>query len=313
MLIPAQTDFSSDETASSDVNERPASNPPTGPFLHEIERLGWWARVKLHFRYPRIYRATIAATIVQACQTLSGINIVAFLATSFFSSASLRSTTIEEAQLDSYRLAIGFGATNAAFSALAYFLIEKRTEDAPDGFSDASQTELGQMNTNHSAQVADGRSPELPHVRQSPIAEAGIEGSNPSAPTQGASNHASDSSPTADPQSPIVEASLEESDPSAPTHRASDHNSDSSSAADAEREDEETSLYADEKNWQLRGRRFLLLLSLAGGFFTLLITSLLFQIDNNSSARLPLIALFVMLFTMFYSLGIGPIPFLYCE
>ena len=63
---------------------------------------------------------------------------------------------------------------------------------------------------------------------------------------------------------------------------------------------------------QLRGRRFLLLISLAGGMVTLLITALCFNIHESSSARLPVIAFFIYVFTLFYSVGAGAIPFLYC-
>ena len=71
-------------------------------------------------------------------------------------------------------------------------------------------------------------------------------------------------------------------------------------------------LYDFENKMQFRGRRFLLLTSLGGGAVTLLITSLCFLIPKDNSARLPVIAMFIMIFTIFYSVGAGAIPFLYC-
>ena len=77
-------------------------------------------------------------------------------------------------------------------------------------------------------------------------------------------------------------------------------------------ESDDRELYEFKGAHQLRGRRFLLLTSLFGGMVTLLITALCFNIHLDSPARLPFIALFVMIFTLFYSVGAGAIPFLYC-
>jgi hypothetical protein len=55
---------------------------------------------------------------------------------------------------------------------------------------------------------------------------------------------------------------------------------------------------------RLRGRRFLLLLSLGAGVFTLLATGLSFDIHN--SHRDGTIIAFVLIFTMFYSPGKWP-------
>jgi hypothetical protein len=60
---------------------------------------------------------------------------------------------------------------------------------------------------------------------------------------------------------------------------------------------------------RLRGRRFLLLLSLSAGAIILLATALSFNIQN--SHRAGTIIAFVYIFTMFYSPGAGCIPFLY--
>lgn len=62
---------------------------------------------------------------------------------------------------------------------------------------------------------------------------------------------------------------------------------------------------------QFRGRRFLLLTSLGAGVITLALTSAMFHIPDGNPARLPMIILFIMIFTAFYSPGAGAIPFLY--
>ncbi|PYH93161.1 MFS transporter [Aspergillus ellipticus CBS 707.79] len=58
-----------------------------------------------------------------------------------------------------------------------------------------------------------------------------------------------------------------------------------------------------------RGRRFLLLISLGGMFFSLLAISLFLRI-HNSDLRLGLVATFTLgFFTFFYGIGAGPVPF----
>ena len=63
---------------------------------------------------------------------------------------------------------------------------------------------------------------------------------------------------------------------------------------------------------QLRGRRFLLLTSLGAGVVTLLLTAIMFTLGEENNARKPMIIIFIMVFTAFYSPGAGAIPFLYC-
>lgn len=67
----------------------------------------------------------------------------------------------------------------------------------------------------------------------------------------------------------------------------------------------------DTEPTQLRGRRFLLLTSLGVGVITLALTSAMFHIPFGNPARLPMIIIFIMIFTAFYSPGAGAIPFLY--
>lgn len=57
------------------------------PFPSELRRTSWWKRFRRMFYIPRIRRAAIAAMIVMIAQQLSGINILAFLATQFYSTA----------------------------------------------------------------------------------------------------------------------------------------------------------------------------------------------------------------------------------
>ncbi|ODN80979.1 hypothetical protein L202_03089 [Cryptococcus amylolentus CBS 6039] len=59
------------------------------------------------------------------------------------------------------------------------------------------------------------------------------------------------------------------------------------------------------------GRRNLLLSTFPNMAWTLLVTGLCFLIPTTSSARVPLIAVFIYIFAMFYSVGEGPVPFAY--
>lgn len=59
------------------------------------------------------------------------------------------------------------------------------------------------------------------------------------------------------------------------------------------------------------GRRTLLLATFPNMFWTLLATGMSFYITEESTARIALIALFIFLFTAFYSPGEGPCAFVY--
>ena len=59
------------------------------------------------------------------------------------------------------------------------------------------------------------------------------------------------------------------------------------------------------------GRRALLLATFPNMFWTLLATGMSFYIPSTSTAHLGLIALFIFLFTAFYSPGEGPCAFVY--
>jgi hypothetical protein len=56
------------------------------------------------------------------------------------------------------------------------------------------------------------------------------------------------------------------------------------------------------------GRRWLLLFSLFGTTFSLLVTGQFFRIHSNDNVRIGLVAMGVIVFGLFYSVG-GPIPF----
>jgi hypothetical protein len=61
----------------------------------------------------------------------------------------------------------------------------------------------------------------------------------------------------------------------------------------------------------LMGRRALLLFSLSGGAVTLFILTFLLGLKESNPAKLPIVVVFIMLFTLFYSPGAGCVPFLY--
>lgn len=181
-------------------------------------RMPYTERLTILFTRPWNQRAAIASMIVMLSQQLSGINILAFLASVFFSTASLRTQRVDPRNpeaidktnvYDSLCLTIGFGAANTVFSAIAYFLVEP--VDRPVNESDSSNPNTTRGNV---------------------------------------------------------------------------------------------------QTW-ISGRRSLLLLSLGGGTLMLLILTFLLDLKKENPAKLPVIVVFIMLFTLFYSPGAGCIPFLY--
>jgi hypothetical protein len=62
---------------------------------------------------------------------------------------------------------------------------------------------------------------------------------------------------------------------------------------------------------RLQGRRSLLLLSLSSGAVMLFILTFLLDLKENNPAKLPIIVIFIMLFTLCYSPGAGCVPFVY--
>jgi hypothetical protein len=153
---------------------------------------------------------------------LTPTSILAFLASIFFSTAGLRSQGSDITnEYDSLRLTIGFGAANAVFSAVAYFLIEPLPVDCS----------LGELE--------------------------GILPPNPNAAPE---------------------------DPRKKKRQL--------------------------PRWLL-GRRSLLLLSLAGGTLMLFILTFLLDLNERNPAKLPVVVVFIILFTLCYSPGAGCVPFVY--
>jgi MFS family permease len=71
------------------------------------------------FHYSRNRRASLAAFVVMISQQLSGVNIFAFLAATFFNTANT-------GESGSLWLSFAFGLSNAVFSVLAYWLIDTK-------------------------------------------------------------------------------------------------------------------------------------------------------------------------------------------
>ncbi|KAL9602997.1 MAG: hypothetical protein Q9179_002362 [Wetmoreana sp. 5 TL-2023] len=241
---------------------------------------------------------------IRSANTSDGKNIVALLATTFFSTAGLRSSTETQAQNDSYKLAIGFGAVNAVFSACAYFLVENKEErravkgtssegdDEDHNTADLFVYENKGLNVSrenvHDVFGGTEAEPAGNPKRVSIIEPTVTFRDNP--------KKVDDSEETEE-RSIISETgqglSLEarRSSRRLSQETASLSNTEVSSSGDGE-------LYETKGGNKLRGRRFLLLISLFGCIWTLLITALLFNLEQDSPARLPLIALFLMIFTL---------------
>ena len=190
-------------------------------------------------------------------------------------------------------MAIGFGAANSVFSMLAYFLVENKEDQRAD-------TEIS-TNLGDDRYEMDNLSQEsLPGTRNSsqdhlPNTNTDDEGNNektyPSETVTPKRLSAINAHVRFEQQDAASETA---SVPSIPDY----NNQDSQSEHDTLYEFKGSST-------QLRGRRFLLLVSLAGGMVTLLITSLCFNIHPSSPGRMPLIAFFIYVFTLFYSVGAG--------
>ena len=281
----------------------------SNPFEPELGRTSYLRRLINHYTFPRIRRAAVAAMVVMLSQQLSGINIIALLATTFFSTGDLRISSPTEAQIDSYKLAIGFGVANSIFSIIAYFLVENkdeqrtRTEISTDPGDDGSEAEFPSQERLPGSQV------HLPNGDEKlPLSEVVI-------PKRLSAINAHVRFEQDGMSSEDVDIKTNQ-----PTSQHLDHpttRSETCSIASVpdihDSQSENDTLYDFKgSSTQLRGRRFLLLVSLAGGMVTLLITALCFNIHQSSPARLPVIALLIYVFTLFYSVGAGAIPFLYC-
>ncbi|KAL8869867.1 MAG: hypothetical protein Q9174_003946 [Haloplaca sp. 1 TL-2023] len=206
----------------------------------------------------------------------------------------------------SFKFAIGFGFANMVFSCLAYFLVENQEpEDAVTRIVQAFREASSAIKYFFTGNLD-------PKATQD--AKAGSKDC-----TQGTSNKASElvtlsvepHSNTTQGSSDCIqtvteaEATPQESHGSRNQARASITGSTHSVTEQYETFPE----YGDAPRF--RGRRFLLLTSLAGGSITLLLTSMMFYI-NDSGVRERMITLFIFLFTAINAPGAGVIPFLYC-
>lgn len=88
-------------------------------FQEEFNRTNFFGRLVQLFTVERNRRASLAASVVMASQQLSGINVFAFLSTTFLSGASF--TVIQ-----TLWLSFGFAAANTVFSPVAYFFIDSK-------------------------------------------------------------------------------------------------------------------------------------------------------------------------------------------
>jgi hypothetical protein len=100
----------------------------------EIEHIGWWRRVKLMFLYPGFTRrAHLAAAAVMISQQLCGINLLAFLAETFFRDSIIHEketktgeSTIKPGQyMQLLGISFAFMFVNFLFTTIALFYIDK--------------------------------------------------------------------------------------------------------------------------------------------------------------------------------------------
>ncbi|KAG9514313.1 MFS general substrate transporter, partial [Aureobasidium melanogenum] len=109
-------------TLSRDLDEdtKPYAKPDWGfrEFFFRVHE--FFSNIFRLFRDGRNRRAVVASSVVMIAQQFSGINVFAFLATTVLDSSSKTSTPTH-----TLAMALGFAASNAIFSPLAYFLIDR--------------------------------------------------------------------------------------------------------------------------------------------------------------------------------------------
>ena len=197
---------------------------------------------------------------------------------------------------DPLKFLTGFGAVNTLFSCLAYFLIEnKESNDRKNSFASAVKSFFSGILYFF---IPDRKRKKRP-TAMSEI-QHGITDSN----EQELKNGSGLNAPF--PSTQHVEEPVSEHD------GQTDQSNGLDAASTPQSRDQEDKF--PEYKWapRYRGRRFLLLMSFAAGIFTLLATCMIFKyLTPDSDARLPLIIIFNLIFTAFYSPGAGAIPFLY--
>jgi MFS family permease len=96
--------------------------------MEEIHHISWWSRVKLMFFYPGITRrAHFAAAAVMISQQLCGINLLAFLADTFFRYSIFHHTnsTTPEENMQLLGSSLGLMGLNFLATIVALFFIDK--------------------------------------------------------------------------------------------------------------------------------------------------------------------------------------------
>ena len=232
-------------------------------------------------------------------------------------------------EMDSYKLAIGFGAANAIFSTVAYFLVEnkkgksphashKQDEGAPRDLEDQSTESISEK---HHETSGDYEATTLQRIHMaSPVdakeicqqgsdeQNADNNGQLPTKPSEtGPGKNSASGSIGLQGLSLRISRGLPE-EPHGVTHRATGDSSEISSLSAPCSSD---TPYETNEIHRFRGRRFLLLTSLLAGTFLLILTGAMFLLPIENAARTPMIVFFIMLFTANYSPGAGCIPFLY--
>ena len=266
------------------------------------------------------------------CELIGPSSVIAFLATNFFSTAGLRPSSPAQAQNDSYKLAIGWAAVNSIASVWAYFLIENKEEPRDKNTDGGSEADNNDEDDDHKEkpafdqhgnhlddsdsamrdELSDRVEPYLPSekAKKASVASTHVtfKGYHDEIEDDTFKERASiDSLPEQCPEDEF-RASRNGSAASSVHSAHSDYNDETyERGTNGDQE-----LLDHGEKIQLRGRRFLLLTSLSGGAVSLLVTSLCFLIPPDSPARLPMIAIFIMVFTVFYSIGAGAVAFLYC-
>ncbi|KAL8772478.1 MAG: hypothetical protein Q9209_002430 [Squamulea sp. 1 TL-2023] len=251
-------------------------NTGLDPFQRRLGRSNYWERLYNMVWFPRIRRAAVAAMVVMLAQQLSGINIYAFMATQFyisFSPVETSSPRDKEPSEDQIAKSFTFAIVFGLANMIFSIVAFFLVENKGSG-SDAPERQADH-NTSDLNDSTRRRQQDTP---------------DPSTPDRISSS----------------------SGPS-PCNRTSRHSRSSSvstfNSADYGHQDR----YRLDTRIQFRGRRFLLLTSLAAGVVTLLLTATMFSIsEEHNNAREPMIILFTIVFAAFYSPGAGAIPFLYC-
>lgn len=257
--------------------------PELNPFDSAPGRATYWERLRNMFVFPRIRRAAIAAMIVQISQTLSGINILAFMATQFIQ--AFGSAHFDYPQTDYVKPP--FVNTNCSN-------LNNTLSNLTGTLSGLNITNLNINLTDLNINLTDSTVSECVYKQVVKKEEAS---SLLFAIGFGLANMVF---------SIVAYFLVENSNPQEQNSSTLDDNVSPTQGNDESVDPDE---YNDKQKF--RGRRFLLLTSLAGGAVTLFLTSTIFILDKPS-VRNPLVYVFMIIFTAFYSPGAGAIPFLYC-